>query len=84
VSGPTASLMPHSHTMRRASSVARSRSLPAPVVMPTVAIFFRVIVRLVDRQLLRQAQRHAAQDDRHLMNRISVRKQHVSSAWPAW
>ena len=32
VNGPMASLIPHSQTIRRASSVTRSRSLPAPVV----------------------------------------------------
>ena len=33
VIGPRLSLMPHLHTILRARSVARSRSLPAPVVM---------------------------------------------------
>ena len=31
---------------------------------------------LVDRQLLRQPERHAARDDRHLVNRVRVRQQH--------
>ena len=36
----------------------------------------RVVVLLVDRQLLREAERHAARDDRDLVDRIGVRQQH--------
>ena len=41
-----------------------------------VQVVARVVVLLVGRQLLRQAERHAARDDRHLVDRIGVRQQH--------
>ena len=39
-------------------------------------VLARVVVLLVDRQLHRQAERHPARDDRHLVNRIGVRQHH--------
>ena len=85
--------MPHSQTILRASSVERSRSLPAPVVMPPLVSLFgeaaaeqdrdlivqvvaRVVVLVVFRQLHRDAERHAARDDRDLVDRIGVRQHH--------
>ena len=44
--------------------------------MRVVEIDARVVVLLVDGQLLRQAERHAARNDRDLVNRIRVRQQH--------
>ena len=41
-----------------------------------VQVVARVVVLLVGRQLLREAERHAARDDRHLVDRIGVRQQH--------
>ena len=41
-----------------------------------VQIIPRVVVLVVDRQLHRDAERHAARDDRHLVNRIGVRQHH--------
>ena len=93
--------MPHSQTIRRARSVARSRSLPAPVVMLPIVIssamrppqqdrdlilqiLARVVVLLVDRQLLRQPERHAARDDRDLVDRIGVRQLHGEQRVPGF
>ena len=81
--------MPHSQTILRASSVTRSMSLPAPVVMRskvsssltrppirTAIIDFEVLARVgvlvVDRELHGHAQRAAARDDRHLVERVGV------------
>ena len=85
--------MPNSQTILRASSVACSMSLPAPVVIVfeeellgeasahhdgelRVEVVARVSVLVVDRQLHGHAQRHAARDDRHLVQRIRVVAQH--------
>ena len=45
-----------------------------------VQVVARVVVLLVDRQLLREAERHAARDDRDLVDRIGVRQQHGRAA----
>ena len=41
-----------------------------------VQVVARVVVLLVGRQLLREPERHAARDDRDLVNRVRVRQQH--------
>jgi hypothetical protein len=46
-------------------------------------ILARVVVLLVDGQLLRQAKRHPARDDRDLVDRVGVRQLHRQQRVPA-
>ena len=81
--------MPYCVTIRRASSVAFSKSLLAPVVTspnlissasrPPIAIVIIAsssslvsIMTIVFRQRPRNAERHAARNDRHLVDRIGL------------
>ena len=57
---------------------------PRRIAICVVEVVARVVVLLVGRQLLREAERHAARDDRDLVDRIRVRAgAPPASAWPA-
>ena len=58
------------------SMISSAMRPPSRMAMLLVQVVARVVVLLVDRQLLRHAERHAARDDRDLVDRIGVRQQH--------